>query len=228
MVQNPGFQVAAGGNPLYEPKPGDVINTRPGKQPWWKPWERFLTWGIQRHQHKLGFTNWKDTHTVLYFRDAAVLSCTYPRTVFTSWREVQKKQWYAYRPVFFGEEQQDPAYTKKQLVIMQYPALRMLGTRYDIRQLMDIALNRLLRYNVSTYYRFFDWQFSNFVCSVAVRVCFDVMRKNWSKHGHEPPFRILFADSEGSKVHVERTTPAHFANTPEMFELVGSWENENG
>lgn len=194
---------------MYKPKAGDVINTT--AHPGWKVWLYPLVWAIQFHQRKRGFKNWKHTHTMLYFSDSCILSVTFPRAKWETWKSVQKRDWSAYRPVMFSWE------TSKHQCIpeMLQAGNRFIGTKYDFGQLLDMALNRILGYKVSNWRTWFDADASLKVCSVGARACFEAGRKVFCRlYGFEP-YERLWAS------HVERTPPAAFANS-DKFEHVGS------
>jgi hypothetical protein len=194
------------------PQPGDVINTRPPERStWWKilhPKESIPAWGIQRYQRAEGFGEWRDTHSMLFLDETHILSVTYPHTIWDTWEAVQQRLWTVYRPNFELDAQD--------LAAMRVAADAMIGRHYDVGQLLDIALNKILGYDVSVYRRFFDAGAKLMVCSVGVRTCFDYARKAKEGEGLPPPFEVLF-EKDGKKLNVERTCPANYANTPGMF-----------
>lgn len=195
-------------------RPGDVINTGPNRAVKW--YQNILSWGIQTHQKKMGYPVWHDTHTVLYFDYSHIFSVTYPKTEWETVMQLvdrapmEKKIITVWRPRF---ELPD--------IYMRWvceSATHMIGTRYDVGQLLDIALNQLLRYDVASWKTVFDYGAWLKVCSVGVRACFDAGRKAYEVNGWKPPFDVLFT-YQGSKLHVERTPPAAFANS-NLFEKV--------
>lgn len=199
-----------------DPNPGDVILTRPEPHSLgWKilhPFESIPAWGIQRYQRADGFQVWQDTHAMLFLGPDRILSVTYPETKWERWAEVSKREWSVYRPAF--------ALDGADVDVMWSAAQRMIGSHYDVGQLLDIALNKILGYNVSTWHRLFDQGARRNVCSVGVRTCFERARQVKEAAGIEPPFRVLF-EKDGQKLHVERTCPANFANTPGRYTQCG-------
>lgn len=205
-----------------KPMPGDVINTESHPK-WWQFWLKALKWGIQRHQKKLGLKNWKHTHTMMYFDETHIFSCTYPRTKWETWETVRERDFQVYRFVLRG-------WLDKDLPLLRGAADAMIGTHYDIRQLIDIGINRLLGYPRGRWLRIFDGGILQRVCSVAVRVIFEHFRKRatfWDVHTGQPssPYPRLFTRGE-EKLHVERTTPAHFASLEEFCLVFGAKDLE--
>lgn len=147
-----------------------------------------------------------------------IFSCTFPHTKWETWEEVSKRDWDCYRPIFMLLTQAD-------LDLMKIAAEKMLGTHYDVGQLLDIALNKILGYGVGSWHTFFDFGAKMKVCSVAARTIFEALR-HWTrtelpstsvKKIYDELFPKLFGG-----VNVERTAPAHFANSPQEFQLVAS------
>jgi hypothetical protein len=200
----------------YEPRPGDVINTQPGRLHWLQhPLEAAAARGIQTYQKSLGLTGWPDTHTMLYFGPLTILSVTTPEAKWERWSDVRRRRWFAYRPAF--------AMTDQHLLWLFAAARAMIGTDYDEGQLLDIALNMILGYDVDVYRPVFDAGPHLRVCSVGVRTCFDHARKMSERAGTAPPFDgNLFMAPNGKKWHVETTPPALFSSRPIRFVLAGS------
>jgi hypothetical protein len=191
---------------------GDVINTRPPKRSiWWQathPFESVPQGCIQAHQRHVGYADWRDTHSMLYFGPARILSVTYPHTKWETWDRVQQRDFRVWRPTFPLDSQD--------VLVMYEAAHKLIGTSYDVGQLLDIALNEILGYGVGFYHRIFDFGGNLMVCSVGVRACFDAARKAKESAGQPPPFDVLFTQG-GQKLNVERTPPAAYANTPARF-----------
>lgn len=195
-----------------KPIPGDVINTESHPK-WYELHLRLLRWGIQRHQKKLGLSNPRHTHTMLFLDDDHIFSCTWPKTKWETWEDVQKRDFDVYRFVL-------REWKPKDLPHLQYAAQIMIGTHYDVWQLVDIGILRLLGYSREKWTRIFDGGVLQRVCSVAVRAVFESFRRGqtfWDVHEGEQnePYPRLFT-RKGEKLHVERTTPAHFASLEEF------------
>jgi hypothetical protein len=201
------------------PIPGDVINTESHPK-FYEVHLWILKKGIRWHQRSLGFANWRHTHTMLYLNDRAIFSCTWPHCKWETWEKVSKSDYDIYRPRFLS-------HTETEEARMWAAASEMIGTHYDGGQLLDIALNSLLGYGVGKWQRFCDWGAKLKVCSVAVRAIFEALRQRGKLYACaggkrieiSEPFPKLFGG-----LHVERTTPAHFANSPEEFTVIGREE----
>lgn len=210
-------EIIPGSIPDSIPRPGDIINTRPELGP-----IRFSLlhpksipgWAIQRHQRKRGFADPLDTHTMVYLGPERIFSVTWPRTRWEKWVDVRERLWACFRPEF--------PLDATDLLSLEEAAAQMIGTHYDIGQLLDIALNRILGYSWDRYRVFFDGGLGQRVCSVGARTLYEHARKRKEALGQAPPFDVLFS-VDGIKLSVERTTPADFANTPGRFRKVGEW-----
>lgn len=193
------------------PKPGDVILTEshPG---WFNFLGRLARWGIQRHQKKLGLKGWRFTHCMMFFDENQTFSVTYPKAKWEKWGHIKGQDYAIFR--MKGVE-----FVGRYMGVMYASAGQMVGTRYDIRQLLDIAINRILGYPRGHWLRIFDAGLARNVCSVGVRTLHEALRK-WSKEkfGHELFPRLFTID--GEKLHVERTAPAHYSNEREVFECI--------
>jgi len=197
---------------------GDVINTAPPAHgSWWKlvhPLQSIPAWAIRRYQRTMGYRNWQDTHTMLYLGDERILSVTWPKAKWEKLDKVAERCWFLYRPTF--------ALDSHDRENLHAAAEELIGWHYDIGQLLDIALNKILKYGVGRWVTFFDSGARQKVCSVGVRACFEHARKVKEAAQLHPPFDILFTINE-QKLHVEKTCPADFANSPK-FNLIGAWK----
>lgn len=214
-------------------EPGDVIN-QVGDHKWWQFWLAFTHGGIQRHQRKLfgRESNWKDTHTMLYFDEDNTFSVELPRATMKPLREYCLSNLIIYRlrlsqltPEFVG--------------CLRESATKMVGEGYDIGQLLDIAINDILGYEHQRRLRIFDFGRKKKVCSVGVRVAFESLYQKKIKTENSRPGKWLFYELNPEKwrpkevqeykgTDVEATSPAHFANSDYFsgeFELIGRFED---
>jgi hypothetical protein len=218
-------------------QPGDVINFDSDTE-WYNLHLKLAYSCIRKHQKKLfGVSSrWRDTHTMLYFEDTKILSVEPPRT---RWAKLQD---------FYDDNITIYRYTKRELsaadmAIMREPAKDLIGSIYDVGQLLDMLINRLMGYPHTIEYRVFDFSKYCKVCSVGARVCFEHLRKKLKEQGDDSMQRlfsrfkydtwekrrvILAGNTEYRGVDVEATTPAHFANTDwfdDEFQRVAEFRN---
>ncbi len=218
--------------------PGDVINFDSTTE-WYNLHIQLGYWGIRQHQREVfgNLARWRDTHTMLYLDEDKVFSVEPPRARFAKLESLYNDKISVYR------------YTKRdfeddEIDVMMKAADELNGTIYDVGQLLDIAINRVLGYPHTIHYRVFDFAKYCKVCSVGVRVCYERARKYIEqKNGNEPMPRlfskfkydtwlerdvVMSANTEMRGVDVEATAPAHFANSEwfdDEFELVAEFDH---
>lgn len=211
--------------------PSDIINLD-GYDPWYKPWAFIPHGAIRLHQKKLfGKTsNYRDTHTVLYFEPEKIFSVTTPRTRWETIEHNAKGRFtiYRYQPYQFDDTD---------IAVMLEAANKMIGTKYDYGQLLDIALNHILGYEHIRKAKIFDLGKRRLVCSVGARALYEQVRyrARWSL-GYDKIDRLFnelnpdyWPKHEVEKFQrsdVELTSPAHFANSHYFkgeFKPVLSW-----
>ena len=213
-------------------KPGDVVNTI-GHPKWFQVWFRVPCWAIQRHQRKLFGENsrWRDTHSMLYFSPDEIFSVEYPKAVMKPLHKLCQSDLTVYR------------YTEPDLVnidTLREGAMEMVGTKYDVGQLLDIAIFDLLGFENLRLLSIFDFGRKRKVCSVGVRAAFEYMWKErcWLED-IEKYQKLLFTHLDMNRwtpeeinefrgVDVEATAPAHFANSEyfgDEFALVARFKD---
>jgi len=213
-------------------KPGDVVN-QVGKHKWWEFWFAITHWGIQTYQRLLfgKKSNWHDTHTMLYLDKDNTFSVELPRATMKPLREYCLSNMSIYRL-------QLTDLTDEHVEAMKGHAEKMVGGGYDVLQLLGIAVHELLGYEDEYYHSFLDIGRKNKVCSVGVRAVFEKLYKTHVKTEDNPHEKWLFYNLNPEKwsqkevekyrgTHVERTSPAHFANSDyfcKEFELIARFE----
>lgn len=213
-------------------KPGDVVN-QVGSHKWWEIWYAIAHWGIKTYQRILfgKKSNWHDTHTMLYLDKDNTFSVELPRATMKPLREycLSNMSIYRLRLTDLNKELTDA---------MKAHAEPMVGEGYDIGQLVDIAIHELLEYEDERYLRFFDFGRKKKVCSVGVRAVFEKLYQSHIKTKETTHEKWLFYELNPEKwsqkeiekyrgTHVERTSPAHFANSDYFcneFELIARFE----
>jgi len=118
-------------------------------------------------------------------------------------------------------------------------AREIVGTDYDLGQLLDIAINDILGYEHQRRLTIFDFGRKKKVCSVGVRVVFEYLHQVKIETEDSPPGKWLFDKLNPKKwsekdiqkfrgTDVEATAPAHFANSDYFqheFELIAKFNN---
>lgn len=214
-------------------KPGDVIN-QVGERKWWEFWLAVTHAAIQWHQKKLfgKNSNWKDTHTMLYFDEKNTFSVEMPKAIMKPLHTYCLSNLSIYR-LRLTELTPDFIKTLKAAV------KKMKGEDYDIGQLLDIAINDLLGYDHQRRLTIFDFGKKKKVCSVGVRTAFEYLYKKRIKTPDFRPGKWLFYELNPEKwppeaiqkykgTDVEATSPAHFANSDYFcfeFDLIATFEN---
>jgi hypothetical protein len=218
-------------------KPGDVVNQL-GDASWYEVWSHAAHWAIRQYQKSLfgKNANWHDTHTMLFFDEWDTFSVELPRARVKPLQEYCLSDMSIYRLTLIE-------LAPNHIDCMMDAADRMIGTRYDVGQLLDIAIREILEFDQDRPISIFDFGRERKVCSVGVRVCFEyVYRKivkpsipdapegKWLFHSLNPD---KWPPSEIAKykgTNVEATAPAHFANTDYFqneYELVARFKDGN-
>ncbi len=214
-------------------KPGDVVN-QVGHSKWWQIWYVAANKAIQWHQKRLfgKSSNWHDTHTMLYFDEDNTFSVELPKATLKPLREYCLSDLSIYRITL-------TKISEDHLRVMRDAANEMVGENYDIGQLLDIAINRILGFNHQRRLSIFDFGENKKVCSVGVRTVFENLYTEKIKSAQDPPGKWLFHDLNPGKwsekeiakykgTDVEATTPAHFANSEYFnseFTLIARFRN---
>lgn len=206
-------------------RPGDVINLS-GTSHWWEFWYMIANAGIRGNQKRIfGLQSiWDDTHCMLYLDPDHTLSVQLPRAKWCTPADYCRERLSIWR---FTKHAR---FTEDEIKVMRdYADEHLIGTTYDVGQLMDILVNTILGYPNVVHDRIFDWGKNLKVCSVGVRVLLERLRQVLDENG-QPSFGKLFRklnplapwpggvfpqsripDQYG--VDVEATAPAHFANS---------------
>ena len=197
-------------------QPGDVVNQE-GDFRWWEFWLAFGSWAIQCHQKKLfgKKANWRDNHTMLFFDEDNTFSVELPRATLKPIEEYCLSNLSIYRFTLMDME-------ANHVTILRQSARRMIGTDYDIGQLLDIAINGILGYEHQRKLSIFDFGRKKKVCSVGVRVAYEALHQAVfpeEAKEHKWLFDRMKPDKWPEKkirkfegTDVEATAPAHFAN----------------
>ncbi len=214
-------------------RPGDVVN-QINTHKWWEFWLAIACNSIQSHQKKLfgRDSNWKDTHTMLYFDEHNTFSVEFPKATLKPLKEYCLSDLSIYRLRLVE-------LTDDHLSTMREAAMEMVGENYDVGQLLDIAINSLLGYDHQRRLSIFDFGKKKKVCSVGVRVAFEHLYQKKIKTADSPAGKWLFNTLNPEKwspkviakykgTDVEATSPAHFANSEFFchdFELIARFNN---
>ncbi len=199
-------------------RPGDVINQY-GDFKWWQFWLMIGSKVIQWYQRWLFGRNseWRDDHTMLYFDDDNILSVELPLSSMKPLSACCLTNISIYRLSGI-------TLSKSHIETMREAAEKLLYRKYDIGQLLDIAVNGLLGYMHQRRLRFFDLGRKRKVCSVGVRVVFEYLYRKRLQTLKSRPGKWLFYSLNPDKwpsaavtyyrgTDVEATSPAHFANS---------------
>lgn len=209
-------------------KPGDVVN-QVGDFHWWQFWLAIGSFTIQRHQKALfgKDSNWKDDHTMMFFEEDNTFSVELPRATMKPLQEYCLSNISIYR-FRLKELNADDIET------MRVAAKRMIGSDYDIGQLLDIAINGILGYDNQRRLKIFDFGRKKKVCSVGIRVVYEYLYQTKIRTEDSESGKWLFDKLNPEKwskkdikkfrgTDVEATSPAHFANSDyfqDEFELI--------
>ena len=213
-------------------KPGDVISIDE-KAPWYDLFGMVGHAGIRCYQRRLFGKGsfWRPTHTTLYFSDTEIFSMTLPVGVWETLEHQVKQR-------FFVHRYTKRKYEDKHLAIMYDAAKSLLGRKYDIGDLLDMALNQILGYDYNRKIRFFEFSRRQMVCSTSVRTIQEKLRKELEKEG-DFSFPRLFNKLNPEKwsekelrkftrTDVEMTTPAHYTNSgwfESEFQQICCWKD---
>ena len=213
-------------------KPGDVVN-QVGERKWWQFWLAVTYAAIRWHQKKLfgKNSNWKDTHTMLYFDKKNTFSVEMPKATMKPLQEYCFSNLSIYR---LRLTELTPDFIKT----LKTSAKKMEGEVYDIGQLLDIAINDILGYEHQRPLTIFDFGRRKKVCSVGVRAAFEYLYKKRIKTEDSRPGKWLFYKLNPDKwspeaiqkykgTDVEATSPAHFANSDYFsyeFKLIAKFD----
>lgn len=190
----------------------DVINIS-SHQKWWEFWLHITYYGIRKAQRDL-FKDVKvlnmvnntmnptdDTHTCMFFRTEDILtyakpkitdlidpkhfgyifSCEYPEASFFPIDSILKDDIRIYRYNNNGTFDNDD------IKIMLEGCLPLVGTKYDIGQLMDIAVNQTAGYPYEYRHKWFDMGEEKKVCSVSIASIFAYWRHRKERQGEYNP-----------------------------------------
>jgi len=172
-------------------------------------------------------SNYKDSHTVIYFNKNKIFSVQLPKAKFITLDDLLKhtKQITIYRYNASKFEQKDVSYIEKEC-----EKFVNQDKKYDIGQLIDILMNTVSGYPYKHTIKWFDQGRKNKVCSVGTAAMFTNWRHWAEKKGRKIP--RLFSklnpnawskrfikkfEKNGNKWNVEETFPANFANAEKMF-----------
>jgi hypothetical protein len=183
--------------PRYSPRLGDVITTA-WRGPWYKIMGSIPSARIRHHQKSLGFSDYGDTHVVLYlgeipesdrsvatakgmpyyeFRELVphkdwCLSVTFPRTKFVRLSEIwdTDSSWRAWRSVHYAFR--DPVDAE----ILRPYAWELWNTRYDELQLLGIRSNALRHVPQGQWRSVLEWGDKRRVCSTGTAHCLTEFR----------------------------------------------------
>ena len=199
-------------------QPGDVI-VSVGKHRWWQFWLVLTHGAIHAHQRGLFGQdgNWQFTHAMLYFDAENTFSIQMPNATMKPLEQYCLDDLAIYRMKLV---QLSPEY----VTILKDAALEMVGTDYDLGEMLDLAINSVLGFAHIRKLKIFDLGREKKVCSVGVRTAFEYLYQHGIKKSPDEPTKWLFrqlnpskwSDDEIRRYHgtdVEATTPAHFANS---------------
>lgn len=213
-------------------KPGDVINID-GKAKWWKIWTKITHWGIRFYQRRLfgKESNYRDTHTTLYFSLDKVFSTTTPKARWETLEHQLERKFTVYR---YNIRE----YSGEHIKFMEEIASTLIDLEYDVGDLVDFLIGGLLGYQHVRKIRLFEFSRKKMVCSTSVRAIQENLRKTLEEDD-DFSFPRLFNKlnpekwsqeeiEKFEKTDVEATTPAHYANSSwfeSEFAKVCSWRD---
>ncbi|MBN2417049.1 hypothetical protein JXO52_14510 [bacterium] len=214
-------------------RPGDVVNQANTVQ-WWEIFISFGIWGIRKYQRHLFGRDAEtgDDHTMLFFDRDKTLSVEPPRAIFKPLEKYCLTDISIYRL-------QEHHVTPGDIALMNEASADLIGTDYDIGQLVDILINGLLGFEHTLKIKLFDFGNRKKVCSVGVRAVYEYLYQKRIKSGEDVRDTWLFNEINPAKwpehvvrhykgTDVEATTPAHFANSDYFgneFRLVARFRN---
>jgi len=215
-------------------KPGDVIN-QIGHASWYDFFSKLAYAAIRWHQKRLlgSKSNYYDTHSMLYIDPEYTFSVELPKATVKPLEDYCLSDMSIYRL-------RNKVLTRDEIDRMFLTSLSMCGENYDVGQLLDIAINNVLKYvGGLRRLKIFDFGEKKKVCSVGVRVVFEKLHQQLNPQANKKwLFRELNLDSWPSDsiinianykgTDVEATSPAHFANSDlfgHEFELIAKFKN---
>ncbi len=215
-------------------KPGDVVNQVSMGHHWWEFWLTLAELAIRHYQKSLFGKNsdWRDTHTMLFFDADNTFSVELPKATLKPLETYCLTELSIFRINLIE-------LTEEHLVIMRQTANDIKGTDYDIGQLLDIAINKILGYEYQRKVKLFDFGKKKKVCSVGVRAVFEKLFQVAIRNQQNNARYWLFNELNSKKwpvekiqeyrgTDVEMTIPAHFANTSffaSEFELIARFKD---
>ncbi|MFO7889723.1 MAG: hypothetical protein R6V04_05215 [bacterium] len=214
-------------------KPGDVVNQITP----YKPYQILLATGIKAirkyQRHLFGKeANWKHDHCMLYLDKTFTLSVEPPKTIKKDLKKYCLNDISIYRL-------KKTALTKDSITILRQGAEKLVGTVYDVGQLLDIAINGMLGFEHTFKIKIFDFGKKKKVCSVGVRAVFEYLYQQKIKKPDDKRETWLFNTINPQKwpedvvkkyngTDIDATTPAHFANSDYFdneFKLIARFKN---
>jgi len=216
-------------------RPGDVISLDE-RSTMLSPFKYIGLRGIRTYQKELfgESSDWRPTHTVLYFSDDKVFSMTYP---VARWETLEYQTKQRFKVLRYTKRR----YTQQHIDMMYKTAEQFLGSRYDIGDLVDIMINKILGYPHEKKIAVFESSKQLKVCSTAVRTIQEKLRKDLEQQGDFSFGRLFNVLDRGkwlshqieefTRTHVEMTTPGHYTNSEwfdHEFIQICSWEDFKG
>jgi len=213
-------------------QPGDVIN-QVNRFPWWAFHYNLAVKAIRIHQRRLFGRKsfYKDDHNMLFFDENSILSVEPPRAILKPLTHFSMTRISIYRLRIHRLDDEDIAF-------MRNTALQLVGEEYDVGQLLDRVVNRLLGYEWQQRIRIFDFGKKKMVCSVGVRAVFEHLYQKQLRKEKPDQELWLFSEMNPDRwpvrkrkrfqgTDIDATTPAHFANSEYFqheFELIARFD----
>lgn len=194
------------GTTMLLPKVGDtVLTTTNPTEAGFGGW--FVVNGIRCYQRWIrGYPlpAGNTTHAYwVYDNDGKMLSVTHPRVIWEWFQDekVQRKRPVILRPTF-------AEFIAGDIKAGREAAEKLIGTKYDVGQLIDIFLNGLMGFPLGEYARVFDAGQLLTVCSGGVGAVYEAMRRAHEAHWGAAWPRLF------NGLYVERYPPAIFMARP--------------
>lgn len=227
-------------------KEGDIINIDGCSS---NPASEIAYWSIRKAQKELfGKQNkWRDTHTMVKFNNSSIVKYISTNEKVKKILGNNEKPWHKTFSVeppkttlittesFAMDKISIYRYTKKQITqddikILLEATIPILLTKYDVGQLIDIAINQILGYPYDEKIYWFDFGTKYKVCSVGAGAIYQKWRKILEAKGTIIPrlfsklnpnrwsqdFIQKFKDN-GGRWNIENYYPALFSNS-DMFD----------
>lgn len=205
-------------------QPLDLILTspRPEDLSWKHPTSAIVSRRIQSTQRSAGYKwpAWEKTHVRLYFSEDRIFSCTTPACRWDIWRDVERLRYEIYRPRFLGSPD-DLHWNDVRWFLYGYYA-GLIGSEYDIFQLIVMDLHERLGVDADTYHRLDSKRL--YVCSTAIAIGYHMLENEnlLARSSREVAFSW-----RGEVLHDQRVMPAHLAAKPFHWQYIGGW-NDHG